>query len=44
MEIPHSPIVRPLELNEATINPIVLIEVGLKEFDKFTINFANFNE
>jgi hypothetical protein len=44
VEIPHSPIVRPLELNEATINPIVLIEVGLKEFDKFTINFANFDE
>jgi hypothetical protein len=44
VEILHSPIVGPLELNEATINPIVFIEVCLKEFDKFTINLANFNE
>ncbi len=44
MEIPHSPIVGPLELNEAIINPIAFIEIGLTKFDELTINLANFNE
>lgn len=44
MEIFHSLIVRPLELNEATKNPIAFIEVGLREFDELIINLANFNE
>jgi hypothetical protein len=44
VEIPHSPIVGLLELNEATTNPIAFIEIGLREFDELTINLANFNE
>jgi hypothetical protein len=44
VEIPLSPIVGPLELNEVTTNPIAFIKIGLREFDELTIHLANFNE
>jgi hypothetical protein len=40
----HSHVVRPLEPNEPTIDPIGFIEVSLKKNYEPTINLANSNE
>jgi hypothetical protein len=41
MEMPHSPIARPLEPYEPTINPTRLTKVRLKQYDEPIINLVD---
>jgi len=44
MEMLHSHVVGPLELDEPTTNPLKLTKVSVTEFDDLTINLVDFNE
>jgi hypothetical protein len=44
MEMLHSHVVGPLELDEPTTNPLRLTKVSVKEFDNPTINLVDYNE